>query len=124
MLGASFVAALVVSIAGAWGIAETFGFNHSLNHKVSEAKCLYAIYTFAHVGGAALIIFSVNLIQLNIYVHVVNAMLLPIVLGFLLALEAKALPPQWRMRGLYKGLVWTVSGLVMAFGIYVASVVG
>ncbi len=91
MLGASFVDALVVSIAGAWGIAEAFGFNHSLNHKVSEAKWFYAIYTFAHVGGAALVIFSVNLIQLNIDGLVMNAMLLPIVLGFLLALEAKGL---------------------------------
>jgi len=38
MLGASFVAALVVSIAGAYGISEAFGVNQSLNHRFGEAK--------------------------------------------------------------------------------------
>ncbi len=47
-----------------------------------------------------------------------NAMLLPIVLGFLLALEAKALPQKWRMKGMRKYLVWSLSGIVMAFGLY------
>ena len=42
--------------SGAWGIVEAFGFNHSLNHKVSAAKWFYAIYTFAHVGSAALVV--------------------------------------------------------------------
>ncbi len=120
MIGASFIAALVVSIAGAWGIGEAFGFNHSLNQKVSEAKWFYLIYTLAHIGGAILVIASVNLIQLNVDVQVMNAMLLPIVLGFLLVLEAKALPEKWRMRGLYKYVVWVLSGIVMSFGLYMA----
>jgi len=120
MIGASFIAALVVSIAGAWGIGEVFGFNHSLNHKISEAKWFYLIYTLAHIGGAILVIASVNLIQLNVDVQVMNAMLLPIVLGFLLVLEAKALPEKWRMRGFRKYTVWTLSGLVMTFGLYMA----
>lgn len=120
MIGASFIAALVVSIAGAWGMGEAFGFNHSLNHKISEAKWFYLIYTLAHIGGAVLVIASVNLIQLNIDVQVMNAMLLPIVLGFLLALEAKALPEKWRMKGFRKYTVWTLSGLVMTFGLYMA----
>lgn len=49
-----------------------------------------------------------------------NAMLLPVVLGFLLLLEARALPKEWRMRGFYKYAVWTLSGVVMAFGLYMA----
>ncbi len=120
MVGASFIAALVVSIAGAWGIGEAFGFNHSLNHKISEAKWFYLIYTLAHVGGAILVIFSVNLVRLNVDVEVMNAMLLPIVLGFLLVLEAKSLPKEWRMSGFHKYLVWIISGIAMAFGLYMA----
>ncbi len=120
MIGASFVAALVVSIAGAWGIGEAFGFKHSLNHKVKEAKWFYFIYSLAHIGGAILVIASVNLIQLNVDVQVMNAMLLPIVLGLLLVLEAKALPEKWRMRGIYKYVVWILSGIVMSFGLYMA----
>jgi Mn2+/Fe2+ NRAMP family transporter len=47
-----------------------------------------------------------------------NALLLPIVLGFLLALEAKALPAQWRMRGFNKYLTWVLCLVVIAFGVY------
>ncbi len=118
ILGAGFVAALVASLAGAWGIGEAFGFNHSLNHRFREAPLFYTIYTMAHVAGAVLVIASIDLVRLTVDVEVMNAMLLPIVLGFLLALEAKSLPPAYRMRGLYRVVVWLLSGLVMTFGVY------
>jgi hypothetical protein len=50
--------------------------------------------------------------------EVMNALLLPFVLGFLLLLEAKVLPPEWRMKGLYKYVVWSISVIIMAFGAY------
>ncbi len=118
ILGAGFVAALVASLAGAWGIGEAFGFNHSLNHKFREAPLFYTIYTVAHVAGAILVIASVDLVRLIVDVEVMNAMLLPIVLGFLMALEFKTLPDRFRMRGWYRNMVWLLSGVVMAFGVY------
>jgi hypothetical protein len=57
-------------------------------------------------------------VNLAIDVEVMNALLLPIVLGLLLVLEAKALPPQWRMRGLRKYSAWGMCLLVIAFGLY------
>jgi Mn2+/Fe2+ NRAMP family transporter len=118
ILGAGFVAALVASLAGAWGISEVFGLPHSLNHRLKDAPGFYIIYTVAHVLGALVVIASIDLVQLTIDVEVMNAILLPVVLGFLLSLEAWVLPPQFRMRGSYRYLVWAVSGLVMAFGLY------
>lgn len=120
IVGAGVIAALVVSVAGAWGIGEVFGFNKSLNNKVKDAKMFYLIYTLAHVGGAILVISSINLVKITLDVEVMNAMLLPIVLGFLLALEAKALPREQRMKGFHKYLVWCLSGIVMAFGLYMS----
>ncbi|CAB1127675.1 NRAMP family metal ion transporter [Candidatus Hydrogenisulfobacillus filiaventi] len=119
-LGAGFVAALVVSIAGAWGMGEAFGFKHSLNHRLREAPLFYGLYTLAHLAGAVLVIASIDLVQLTVDVEVMNAILLPVVLGFLLALEARALPPAYRMRGAYRWTVWSLAGLVMAFGVYMA----
>lgn len=120
IIGAGIIASLVVSVAGAWGIGEVFGFNKSLNYKVKDAKLFYLIYTLAHVGGAVLVICSVNLVKITLDVEVMNAMLLPIVLGFLLALEAKTLPTEWRMKGFRKYLVWCLSGIIMAFGLYMS----
>lgn len=120
MAGAGFLAALVVSVAGAWGIGEAFGFKHSLNLPFKKARVFYMIYTLAHVGGALLVLSGIPLISLTLDIEVMNALLLPIVLGFLLALEQVALPVEYRLKGLQKYIAWAMSGLVMCFGLYMA----
>jgi Mn2+/Fe2+ NRAMP family transporter len=119
MLGAALVAAIVASLAGAWGLAETFGWRHTLNERPSRATAkFYATYALTHIVGAALVLASVNLIDLAVDVEVMNALLLPIVLGLLLALEARALPEQWRMRGLRKYITRALCLVVIGFGLY------
>lgn len=119
MLGAALVAAIVSSVAGAWGLAEVFGWKHSLNARPSRQTAkFYVSYALAHIVGAVLVLASVDLVRLSVDVMIMNAMLLPIVLGFLLVLEAKALPAQWRMRGARKYVTWTLCLLVMGFGLY------
>jgi Mn2+/Fe2+ NRAMP family transporter len=119
MLGAALVAAVVASLAGAWGLAEVFGWKHTLNERPNRRTAkFYLTYSLAHIMGAVLVLSSVDLVSLTVGVEVMNALLLPIVLGFLLALETKALPAQWRMRGFRKYLSWALCLLVMAFGVY------
>ena len=119
MLGAGLVAALVASLAGAWGISEVFGWAHTLNERPSRRSLnFYVTYTLAHVVGAIIVLFSIDLVKLVIDVEVMNALLLPIVLGFLLALEAKALPDEYRMRGLYRVVVTGLCLVVISFGLY------
>src|SRR3984893_17673971 len=119
MLGAALVAAIVASLAGAWGLSEVFGWRHTLNERPNRATAkFYITYSLAHLLGAALVLASVDLVHLAIDVEVMNALLLPIVLGLLLVLEAKALPPQWRMRGVHKYGTWAMCLLVIAFGLY------
>jgi Mn2+/Fe2+ NRAMP family transporter len=118
MVGAGFLAALVVSIAGAWGIGEAFGMNHSLNMPFKKARGFYYVYTLAHVGGALLVLSGVPLVSLTLDIEVMNAVLLPIVLGFLVALERVALPEEYRMKGIYKWLAWGVTAVVIGFGLY------
>jgi hypothetical protein len=47
-----------------------------------------------------------------------NALLLPIVLGFLYFLGQKALPEPWRLEGWYAWLVGLVVLLTVGFGAY------
>jgi Mn2+/Fe2+ NRAMP family transporter len=119
MLGASFVAALVVSLAAAWGMAEVFRLPRSLNLPVRDAPGFYAVYTLAHVGGALLVWSGLNLIRIDVDTEVMNALLLPLVLTMLLMLEARALPRRWRLSGAARGLVWGVAAVVMLFSLYV-----
>ncbi|MBV9313097.1 MAG: divalent metal cation transporter [Pseudonocardia sp.] len=118
MIGASVVAALVVALAGAWGLSEVLGWRHSLN---DSPNCAVGFYTLAVVGtliGAVLVLVWPNLVQLSVEVEVMNACLLPIVLGFLLALERKALPERLRMRGAWRVVTYLLSGLVIVLGLY------
>ncbi len=118
MVGASFVAALVVSLAGAWGMSEVLGWRHSLNDSVLHAHKFYWLYGLAVIGGACIVLFSSDLINLAVNVEVMNAMLLPVVLGFLLILEARVLPCADRMKGGHRAFVWASAALISALGVY------
>ena len=59
-----------------------------------------------------------DLVSLNVGVQVMNALLLPLVLGFLVALSIRALPPAVRLRGWYKGVVIVVIGLTTLLGVF------
>ena len=119
VLGAALVAALVASLAGAWGIAEVFGWAHTLNERPDRSTAkFYATYCSAHVLGAVIVLCSLNLVHLVIDVEVMNALLLPIVLGFLLVLESCALPNEHRMHGIRRILTTGLCLVVIAFGLY------
>lgn len=119
LLGGALVAALVVALAGTWGITEVLNWPHSLNEKLNRNNFgFYLMYALAHIIGAFLVLINFNLVSLSITVEVINALLLPIVLGFLLLLEAKVLPAQYRMHGWYKWIVTSCCLIVMLFGLY------
>jgi Mn2+/Fe2+ NRAMP family transporter len=124
VLGAALVSAVVASLAGAWGLAEVFGWPHSLNDVPSRRTAkFYLAYALAHIVGAALVLASVDLIGLMVDVEVMNALLLPIVLGFLVLLEAKALSPDQRMHGTHRAVVTALCLAVIGFGIYMVPAV-
>jgi Mn2+/Fe2+ NRAMP family transporter len=123
VLGAGLVAALVASLAGAWGISEVFGWDHTLNERPGRRNAsFYITYALAHVIGAVVVLFSLNLIHLVIVIEVMNALLLPIILGFLLALEARALPTEHRMHGPYRVVATTMCLVVIGFSLYMLPV--
>lgn len=117
MIGASIVAALVVTLAGAWGVAEVLGWRHSLNDVPAKASGFYALAVAGTIVGASLVLLMPNLVDLSVDVEVLNACLLPIVLGFLLALERRALPPELRMRGLRRVVTQSMTVLVILVGL-------
>jgi Mn2+/Fe2+ NRAMP family transporter len=118
VLGASLVAAIVCSLALAWGVGEVTGYKHSLEYHPFAAKWFYGVYAAAVVGAAALVGFVPDLVWLNIAAQVLNAFLLPLVVGFLVALALKALPAPLRPRGLYLGVLIGISAVVIAVGLY------
>jgi NRAMP (natural resistance-associated macrophage protein)-like metal ion transporter len=118
VVGAGMVAAIVVSLACAWGFGEVTGYQHSLEHHPNEAPWFYGVYTVAVIAGAIVVAVVPNLVSLNVAVEVMNALMLPIVLGFLIALAIRALPSEHRLRGIYRWVVIGISTLTAGLGIY------
>lgn len=118
MMGAAMVAAIVVSLTAAWGVGEVAGYRRSLADHPREAPWFYGILTVGLVLCGLLVASdSLNLVALSVGVEVINALLLPIVLGFLFALARKALPEPYRLKGAY---AWVVAVIILgtaAFGV-------
>ena len=123
MSGAAMVATIVVALTAAWGIGEVAGYRRSLADHPREAPWFYGIVTACLLLGGALVASGVNLIALSVAVQVVNALLLPIVLGFLFALARKALPERYRLKGFYALLTGVVLALTAGFG-FVSGIIG
>ena len=118
IIGAGMVAAIVVSLASAWGFGEVTGYRHSLEHHPLEAPWFYGIYAAAVIGGAMIVDLVPDLVALNVGVEVMNALMLPLVLGFLVSLAFKALPPEHRLSGPYAWAVIAVSVVTAGLGVY------
>jgi len=118
IIGAGMVAAIVASLALAWGVGEVAGYRRSLEYKPFEARWFYSVYATCVVAGAVLVTVWPNLVSLNVAVQVMNALLLPLVLGFLIALAVYSLPEQHRLRGAYLKLVIVVAVLTTSLGVF------
>jgi Mn2+/Fe2+ NRAMP family transporter len=119
MSGAALVATIVVSLTAAWGLGEILGFRRSLQDHPKDAPWFYGIYTATLILGGILIASDkINLVNLSVAVEVMNALLLPIVLGFLYLLACKALPDKYRLKGKYAITVGIILLVTSVFGVY------
>ena len=118
VLGAGMVAAIVATLALSWGVGEVTGYQRSLNLRPAQARAFYGLYAAAVVVCAVLVGIWPDLVRLSVGVQVMNALLLPLVLGFLVALGVRALPPAVRLRGPYKALVIVTVGVTTILGVF------
>lgn len=101
VLGGAMVAAIVSSLALAWGIGEVAGLRRSLECRPMQAPGFYALYVCAVVGCALLVWYVPDLIALNLAAQVVNALLASLVVSLLIVLAARVLPDEYRPQGWY-----------------------
>jgi Mn2+/Fe2+ NRAMP family transporter len=118
MTGAAMVATIVVCLTAAWGVGEVAGFKRSLDHRPAEAPWFYGIFSACLVGGGLLVASNINLVALTVGVEVMNALLLPVVLGFLYLLALKTLPAPYRLGRVYSVVLGVVVAVTAGFGVY------
>ena len=120
MIGAALVATIVVTLTAARTLGEVMGFRHSLEYLPREAPWFYGVYTVSLILGGFLVVSGISLVKLSVGVQVMNALLLPVVLGFLYLLARRALPEAHRLKGAYAVIVAIVIAITAGFGVYAA----
>jgi len=87
LLNASLFAASILPLSTAYTICEAFGWESSVNRKFAEAPQFYGLYSIMIILGSAVILFpDVPLIPIMFYSQVINGVLLPVILIFMLIL--------------------------------------
>lgn len=118
LAGAALIAPIVVSLATSWAFGEVLKVPCSLNHTWKEAPVFYGLYCGGIILASILVLTGIPLVSLTIAVEVMNSLLLPIVLGFLLALGWKVLPKPHQLLKWEKIVLLIIYVLVCSLGIF------
>ena len=86
LLGASLLAAAIVPLSTAYGVAEAVGAERSVSRRFREAPLFLGLFTAQVVIGAAIALIPGNLIDLLITMQVLNGIITPVILTFILIL--------------------------------------
>lgn len=86
LLGASLLAASVVPLSTAYAVADALGKPRSVTNKLREAPLFYGLFTLQVFLGAAIAITPGNLVQLVVNAQVLNGIITPMLLAYILIL--------------------------------------
>ena len=90
LLNASLFAASILPLSTAYTVCEGLGFESGLDRKFGDAPFFYWLYTLLIAAGAGVILIpNLPLVRISIFSQVVNGMVLPFVLIFMLLLINK-----------------------------------
>jgi len=90
LLNASLFAAAILPLSTAYTVCEGLGFESGLDKKFREAPFFYWLYTLLIAAGAGVVLLPhLPLVKIAIFSQVVNGMVLPFVLIFMLKLINK-----------------------------------
>jgi NRAMP (natural resistance-associated macrophage protein)-like metal ion transporter len=86
LLGASLLAAAVVPLSSSYAIAESVGAERSVSDSFKQAPLFFGLFTVQLVVGAGAALAPGNLISLVVNMQVLNGLITPVLLVFILIL--------------------------------------
>ncbi|MFZ0771434.1 MAG: Nramp family divalent metal transporter [Candidatus Sulfotelmatobacter sp.] len=120
LFNASLFAASILPISTAYTVCEGMGFESGVDKKFGEAPFFYWLYTLLIVaGGAVLLIPGLPLVKIAVLSQVVNGVVLPFVLIFMLLLiNKKELMGKYVNSHLFNAVAWVTT--VVMIGLTIA----
>jgi Mn2+/Fe2+ NRAMP family transporter len=114
LLGASALAAAVVPLSTSYAIGEAIGTESSVSRRFGEARLFMGLFTFEVALGAGVALVPGNLISLLVNAQILNGIITPILLGFILVLANRRSVLGDAANGRVFRIVATVSVVVVA----------
>lgn len=122
LLAASLFAASILPLSTSYTVCEAFGWESGIDRTYRQARQFYLLYSFLVFGGAAAVLApGLPLVDVMYYSQVVNGILLPFVLYFILRLVGDPGLMGERVIGSVHGVVCWIFGAAVAL-LSVASV--
>lgn len=109
LLNASFFAACILPLSTAYTVCEGLGFESGVNRRFREAPIFYWLFTGLIVIGAGVILLpNFPLVKMILFSQVINGVLLPVVLIFMILLVNKErVMKEWVNSRFYNVVAWT-----------------
>jgi len=120
LFNASLFAASILPLSTAYSVCEGLGFESGVNKRFGEAPIFYWLYTLLIVIGAGVVLMpGFPLVRMILLSQVLNGVLLPLVLVFMIRLINKTeLMGEWTNSRFYNFVVWVsvvlLTGLTLA----------
>jgi NRAMP (natural resistance-associated macrophage protein)-like metal ion transporter len=116
LFNASLFAASILPLSTAYTVCEGLGFESGLDKSFKEAKFFYWFYSLLLAAGAAVVLIpNFPLVKFSILSQVLNGVLLPIVLIFMLRLINKHdLMGKYTNSRWFNIIAWLTAGIVIA----------
>jgi Mn2+/Fe2+ NRAMP family transporter len=116
LLNASLFAASIQPLSTAYSVCEGLGFESGVNKRFREAPVFYWLYTLLIVVGAAVVLIpGFPLIRMILFSQVVNGVLLPLVLVFMIKLvNNRDLMHEWTNPRAYNVVSWVAVVVLIA----------
>jgi Mn2+/Fe2+ NRAMP family transporter len=120
LFNASLFAASILPLSTAYTVCEGLGFESGVDQKFNEAPVFYWLYTLLIVAGAAVVLIpGLPLVKIAVLSQVVNGVVLPFVLIFMLLLiNKKELMGEYTNTRLFNGVAWLTT--VVMIGLTIA----
>ena len=116
LFNASLFAASILPLSTAYTVCEGLGFESGVGQKFGEAPIFYWLYTALIVaGGAVVLIPGLPLVKIAVLSQVVNGVVLPFVLIFMLLLiNKKELMGEYVNKPLFNAVAWATTVIMIA----------
>ncbi len=122
LLNASLFAACIQPLSTAYTVCEGLGFESGVNKRFNEAPIFYWLYTLLIAIGAGVVLMpDFPIVKMILFSQVINGVLLPVVLIFMIILINKRdLMQEWVNSKKYNVVAWTT--VVVMIGLTLALV--